>query len=118
MEMLKGVLKEELQNSYRRVEALEKALGSLPQGSFHEKIIHDKKYIYRVCWDPKSRKNVFELMSEPPSEKLRLVYQKAKEKRADYKNQIRILKLQIQFLERVLRAREFQIAKECTREAA
>lgn len=118
MEMLRGVLQEELQNSHRRVSALEKALESLPQGSFHEKIINDKKYFYRVSWNSRSKKNAFELLSEAPSEKLRLAYQKAKEKRADYKNQIRILKLQIQFLKRALRAREFQIAKECAREAA
>ena len=118
MEMLKGVLREELENSYRRIVAFEKALQELPQGSIHEKVIGDKQYYYRVCWHSKAKKNVFELLSEKPSKELLLSYEKAKEKRASYKNQIRILKLQVQFLERVLRAREFQIAEECAREAA
>ena len=118
MEMLKGVLREELENSYRRIAAFEKALQELPQGSIHEKVIGDKQYYYRVCWDSKAKKNVFELLSGKPSKEMLLSYEKAKEKRASYKNQIRILKLQVQFLVRALRAREFQIAEECAREAA
>lgn len=118
MEMLKGILREELENSYRRISAFEKALQELPQGSIHEKMINGKKYFYRVYWDSKAKKNVFEMLSEKPSNEWLLAYEKAKEKRANYKNQIRILKLQVQFLKRVLRAREFQIAEKCTREAA
>jgi len=45
-------------------------------------------------------------------------YEKAKAKRASYKNQIRVLKLQIHFLERALRAREFRVAEECSKKAA
>lgn len=118
MEMLKGVLREELENSYRRIEAFEKALEELPQGSIHEKVINDKKYYYRVYWDSKAKKNVFEMLEEKPSKKFLSAYEKAIEKRASYKNQIRILKLQVQFLGRALRAREFQIAEECARKAA
>lgn len=118
MEMLKGVLQEELENSRRRISAFEKALLELPQGSIHEKVIGDRRYYYRVCWAAKAKKNVFELLSEKPSKELLLSYEKAKAKRASYKNQIRILKLQVQFLERALRAREFQIAEKCARKAA
>ncbi len=118
MEMLKGVLEEELANSRRRLSAFMKALKELPKGSLHEKEIKGKKYFYRVYWNPKSKKNIFELLSEKPSEKVIDSYEKAKAKRASYKNQIRILKLQVHFLERVLRAREFQIAKECSKKAA
>ena len=118
MEMLKEVLREELGNSYRRIAAFKKALQRLPQGSIHEKAVGDNKYYYRVCWDSKAKKNVFEMLSEKPSKKLLAAYEKAKVRRAVFKNQIRILKLQVQFLERSLRAREFQIAEECAREAA
>ena len=118
MEMLKGAQREELENSYRRIKAFEKALQELPQGSIHGKVIGDKSYYYRVRWDSKAKKNVFELLSEKPSKELLLSCKKAKEKRASYKNQIRILKLQVQFLERVLRAREFRIAEECSKKAA
>ena len=118
MEMLKGVLREELENSYRRMAAFEKALQELPQGSIHKKVINGKSYFYRVCWNSKARKNVFRMLEEKPSKELLLACRKAIGKRAGYKNQIRILKLQIRFLERVLRAREFQIAEECAREAA
>ena len=114
MEMLRGVLQEELDNSYRRIFAFEKALRELPKGSIHEKVINDNKYYYRVCWDSKAKKNVFEMLDEKPSKELLSAYEKAKEKRANYKNQIRILRLQIQFLKRALRAREFQIAEKCT----
>jgi len=118
MEMLKGVLEEELVNSKRRVSAFMEALKELLKGSLHEKEIKGKKYFYRVYWNPKSKKNVFELLSDKPSEKLIASYEKAKAKRASYKNQIRILKLQVHFLERVLRAREFRIAEECSKKAA
>ena len=118
MEMLKGVLEEELANSRRRISAFMKALKKLPKGSLHEKEIKNKKYFYRVYWDPKAKKNVFELVSEKPSEKLVASYERAKAKRASYRNQIRILKLQVQFLERALRAREFRIAEECSKKAA
>ena len=118
MKMLKGVLEEELANSRRRISAFMKALKELPKGSLHEKEINNRKYFYRVYWDPKAKKNVFELLSEKPSEKAIDSYEKAKAKRASYKNQIRILKLQVQFLERALRAREFRIAEECSKKAA
>ena len=118
MQILKGVLKEELENSYRRIAAFESALLGLPQGSIQKKIIHGKKYYYRVVWDSGAKKNIFEIMSEPPSKGLLQAYEKAKKKRVSYKNQIRILKLQVQFLQRVLRAREFQIAEKCARKAA
>ena len=118
MKMLKGVLEEELANSKRRISAFMKALKELPKGSLHEKEINNRKYFYRVYWNPKAKKNVFELLSEKPSEKAIDSYEKAKAKRASYKNQIRILKLQVQFLERVLRAREFRIAEECSKKAA
>ena len=114
MEMLKGVLREELENSYRRIKAFEKALEELPQGSIHEKVINGRKYFYRAVWDSEAKRNAFEMLSEP-SKELLSAYDKAKEKRAVYKNQIRILKLQVQFLKRSLRAREFQIAEKCTR---
>ena len=118
MKMLKGVLEEELANSKRRISAFMKALKELPKGSLHEKEINNRKYFYRVYWDPKAKKNVFELLSEKPSEKAIDSYEKAKAKRASYKNQIRILKLQVQFLERALHAREFRIAEECSKKAA
>ncbi len=118
MEMLKSVLQEELENSYRRISAFEKALQELPKGSIHEKVVNDKNYFYRVCWNSKAKKNSFEMLNEKPSKEWLLAYERAKEKRANYKNQIRILKLQVQFLKRVLRAREFRIAEKCTREAA
>src|ERR1051325_8578985 len=118
MEMLKGVLREELKNSYRRILAFEQALKKLPRGSIHEKLINGKSYYYKVYWDSKAKKNVFDLLDGKPSNEMLLAYEKAKEKRASYKNQIRILKLQVQFLERSLRAREFQIAEKCAREAA
>lgn len=117
MQMLKGVLQEELENSYRRIAAFERALQELPQGSIHEKVINDKRYFYLVRWNSKAKKNVFEMLEEKPSKQLLSAYEKAVEKRASYKNQIRILKLQVQFLERALHAREFQIAEKCTREA-
>ncbi len=58
------------------------------------------------------------MLEEEPSQGLLSAYEKAKEKRANYKNQIRILKLQVQFLKRALRAREFQIAEKCARASA
>ena len=118
MEMLRGVLEEELANSRRRIFAFMKALKELLKGSLHEKEIHGKKYFYRVCWNPKAKRNVFELLSEKPSEGVIASYEKAKAKRASYRNQVRILKLQVQFLERVLRAREFRIAEACSKKAA
>ena len=118
MEILKGVLEEELENSKRRIYAFENALKELPKGSLHEKKIKGRKYFYRVYWNSKEKKNIFELLSEKPSDRLIDSYERAKSKRAYYKNQIRILKLQVQLLKRVLRAREFRIAEACSRKAA
>ena len=99
-------------------QAVEKALKALPKGSIHQKEINGKKYYYRVYWDRKLKKNIFEWMGGRISEKLLQGYHKAKGKRAHYRNQIRILKLQVHFLKRVLRAREFSAAEKCIRKAA
>lgn len=118
MEMLKAVLQEELGNSLRRMVSFERALRELPKGSIHQKEINGSKYFYRVYWNPRLKKNIFEwLGGELPASVLG-EYEKAKVKRASYRNQIRILKLQVQFLKRALRAREFSIAEKCAREAA
>jgi len=111
MEVLKGVLEEELENSERRISAFRNALRELPKGSIHAKMINGKKYYYRAYWDPDEKKNVFEFLAEKPSQEMIERYKKAVAKRANYKHQIRILKLQVQFLKKSLHAREFQIAE-------
>lgn len=118
MEVLRGVLEEELENNRRRLKAFAQALNRLPQGSLHAKKIKGIVYYYRVCWDPHLKKNVFKLLDAKPSKEMIEVFHEAKAKRAHYRNQIRILKLQIQFLERALRAREFSLARKYSRKAA
>ena len=112
MQILKSILVEELENSQRRIGAFEVELARLPQGSLQGKVISGKKYYYLVCWDSKLKKNIYRLLAEVPSKEELRRYEKAIAKRANFKNQIRILKLQIQFLKRSLNAREFSIAEE------
>lgn len=118
MEILEGVLREELGNSRRRLVSFKKELRKLPKGSIHRKEINGRKYYYHVRWNKKAKKNDFDLLGEQVPESVLKQYESAKNKRANYRNQIRILKLEVQFLKRALRAREFSIAKECARKAA
>jgi hypothetical protein len=117
MEVLKGVLREELENSERRLAAFEKALQKLPKGSLQRKVIRGREYYYRVYWNPQAQKNIFVLLDRDLPKEVIEAYRKAKEQRASYRNQIRVLKLEIRLLKRMLHAREFSIAEKYSRAA-
>ena len=118
MEILRGVLEEELENNRRRLKAFKQALRKLLKGSLHAREIKGNEYYYHVSWAPRAKKNVFKFLEEKPSKEVIEAYREAKVKRESYRNQIRILKLQIQFLERSLHAREFSLARKYSRKVA
>ena len=105
MNVIKGVLEEELQNSLQMKKKYEKALKALPKGSLVEKEIKGHKYFYIA-----KRAGVkvrFEYKGKI-SEKEKKQYLEVKELRAKYRKNLTLLKKQISFLERTLNDKDIQ----------
>ena len=97
---IKGMLKEELENSRRILADYEKALALLPVGALVPKRIGGRMYYYlavrrdgRVCFDYLGKLSAGEVKQ----------YERAQKQRAHYRGQLSELKKQIRFLERVSR---------------
>jgi hypothetical protein len=101
---IKGVLKEELENSKRMKESYEKELAKLPVGSLIKKKIKGHEYYYIVLRDNGDVK--FNYQGKNVSEDLKKEYARAKELRKKYRNNISKLKKQIKFLKGALRGQE------------
>lgn len=99
MKIIKGVLEEELQNSFRMKKQYEKALGELPNGSFVEKDIKGHKYLYLAAREGDKVK--FEYKGKL-SEQKRKKYLEVKELRAKYRKNLSQNKKQISFLNKTL----------------
>jgi len=100
---IKGVLREELQNSLRMKERYEEELAKLPHGSLVKRNIRGNEYYYlvyrkdgRVHSDYKGKSSSEEIAQ----------YRAAKEKRARYRRNLSKVKKQIRFLRGALRGRE------------
>jgi len=101
--VIKGVLKEELQNSLRMKKEYEQALKSLPQGCLAVRKIRGHKYYYLVKRIDKKVKYIYK---GKISEKERHKYLEAKELRAKYRKLLSQVKKQIRFLRSSLRGKE------------
>ncbi len=101
---IKGVLKEELDNSIRMKERYENELAKLPVGSLIQKKIKGNKYYYVVLRENGDVK--FNYQGKNVSEDLKEKYARAKELRKKYWNNISQLKKQIKFLKGTLRGQE------------
>jgi len=103
MGVIKGVLKEELENSLRMKKEYEKALRQLPEGCLDEKKIRGHKYYYLVKRVGSKVKYIYKgKISNEEVDK----YNEAKKLRAKYRKLLSQVKKQIKYLRGVLRGKE------------
>ena len=103
MGVIKGVLKEELENSLRMKKEYERALNELPKGCIAEKNIRGHSYYYLAQRTGKKVKYIYKgKISEAEKNK----YQEAKVLRAKYRKLLSQVKKQVKFLKGTLRGKE------------
>jgi hypothetical protein len=103
MGVIKGVLKEELENSLRMKKEYERALNELPKGCIAEKKIRGHSYFYLAHRSGKKVKYIYKgKLSEAEKNK----YQEAKVLRAKYRKLLSQVKKQVKFLKGTLRGKE------------
>ena len=105
MKVIKGVLKEELQNSLRMKKQYEKALSHLPKGSLVEKSIRGHKYYYLAV--PKGSKVNF-IYKGKLSDEEKKNFSEVKEMRDKYRKLLSQSKKQISFLKKVLNGKDLR----------
>jgi hypothetical protein len=100
---IKGVLREELENSLRMQERYKEELSRLPRGSLSKRIIKGHEYYYLVYREDGKVRSEYKGKSSP--EEI-AEYEVAKKKRAQYRKQLSKVKKQIRFLRGALRGNE------------
>jgi len=103
MGVIKGVLKEELENSLQMKKDYERKLAELPQGSIVKKTVKGHEYYYLV--QRVKGKVKFTYKGKLPEEEVRK-YREAKEYRAKYRKLLAQVKKQIAFLRGTLRGKK------------
>ena len=101
---IKGVLREELDNSIRMKNKYEEVLSNLPVGSLIRKKIKGHEYYYIVLRENGEVKFIYKGKNVP--EDLIKEYARAKELRKKYRNALSQIKKQIKFLKGALRGQE------------
>ena len=103
MGVIKGVLKEELENSLRMKSGYERELAKLPKGSLIKKKIKGHEYYYLLLRDNGKVKFIYKgKVSDEEVKK----YKESKEYMAKYRKLLSQVKKQIRFLRRALRGKE------------
>jgi hypothetical protein len=103
MKVIKGVLKEELNNSLRMKKDYQRELAKLPKGSLVKKKIRGKEYYYLVLREKGRVKFIYKgKLSADEIKK----YRQTKEYRAKYRKLISELNRQIKFLKGTLRGKK------------
>jgi hypothetical protein len=102
--VIKGILREELQNSRRMKKRYEAELLRLPRGSLVKRKIEGREYYYLVYREKGVFKAVYKGKSVP--EKRIIAFREAKASRARYRQALSQVKKQIRYLESVLRGKE------------
>ena len=100
---IKGVLKEELENSERMKRDYERALAKLPLGSLIKKKVKGRDYYYLVFREAGKVRFIYK--GKAGAREIQ-EYGKAKELRAKYRHLLSVLKKQIRFLRSSLRGKE------------
>ena len=102
MGVIKGVLREELENSLRMKGHYERELAKLPKGSLIKKRIKGREYYYVVLRQNGKVKFIYKArIGKDEKDK----YIKAKEYRAKYRKLLSQVKRQIRFLRGALRGK-------------
>ena len=104
MGVIKGVLKEELINSVKMLNNFRNALKGYPGGSFMQKQIKGHKYYYLAR--RMGNKVEFIYKGKKLSRRDKLKLDNEKRLREKYKKQIQKLKVQIRYLQKVLKGKE------------
>jgi len=104
MGVIKGVLREELENSIRMKKGYEKALKSHPGGCFVQKEIRGHRYYYLAVRIGKKVKFIYKGKKLSKEDVANL--NKSKQLRKKYKELIKKLNKQIKYLRRALRGEE------------
>lgn len=103
MGVIKGVLKEELENSLRMKSGYERELAKLPKGSLIKKKVKGHEYYYLLLRDKGKVKFIYK--GKVSDEEIKK-YREAKEYRAKYRKLLSQVKKQIRFLRSTLRGKE------------
>lgn len=103
MGAIKGVLKEELENSLQMKADYERELAKLPKGSLVKKKIKGHEYYYLLLREKGKVKFIYK--GKVSKEEIKK-YQEAKEYRAKYRKLLSQVKKQIKFLRSALRGKE------------
>ena len=103
MKVIKGVLKEELDNSLAMRKNYQRELAKLPRGSLVKKKIRGNEYYYLVLREKGKVKFIYKGKLDA-DEIIR--YKQTKEYRAKYKKLVSELNKQIKFLEGTLRGKK------------
>lgn len=104
MGVIKGVLKEELENSIRLKGDYEKALKAYPGGSLIQKQIRGHKYYYLAFREGKKVKFIYK--GKKLSKEYIAKFEKEKQLRVKYKKLIQKLNKRIRYLRKVLHGKE------------
>jgi len=103
MGVIKGVLKEELENSLQMQKDYERELAKLPKGSLVKKNIRGHEYYYLV--ERVNGKVKFTYKGKVSKEEIKK-YEEAKKYRAKYRKMLSKVKKQIKYLRSALRGKE------------
>ena len=103
MGVIKGVLKEELDNSLRMQNSYEQELKRLPKGSLVKKRIKGQEYYYLIYRENGKVRFIYKGKADENEVKK---YKEAKEMRARYRHLLSRVKKQIRFLRSSLRGKE------------
>ena len=101
--VIKGVLKEELENSLRMKSDYERELAKLPKGSLIKKKVKGHEYYYLLLREKGKVKFIYK--GKVSDEEIKK-YKEAKEYRAKYRKLLSQVKKQIRFLRSTLRGKE------------
>ena len=101
--VIKGVIKEELQNSLGMLKWYRQAYAALPKGSIVVKKINGQEYEYLVL--RQKGRVVFKYLKDM-LEKEKVVFREAKKKRQEYRKLIADLKDEVKFIKRALHERK------------
>jgi len=103
MGVIKGVLKEELENSLRMKSGYERELAKLPKGSLIKKKVKEHDYYYLLKREGAKVRFIYK--GKASEEEIKK-YKEAKEYRAKYRKLLSQVKKQIKFLRSTLRGKE------------
>ena len=104
MGIIKGVLREELENSLRLKKGYEEAIRAYQGGSLIRKEIKGHKYYYLAFRDGKKVKFIYK--GKKLSKDFIAEHEKSKRLKAKYKNLMQQLNKRIKYLRRVLHGKE------------